>query len=136
MGEILFRGKRVDNCEIIESGSIQQLNDGYKVYLWYQGEWIEVIPNTVGQYSGLTDMNGKKVFDGDIMQLQTLDTNETRRAACLYGEFEYEDEMFLGWYLSFEGYKISILQEGEELLELCEIIGNINDNPELLKTEE
>lgn len=136
MREILYRGKRVDNGEVVESGSIQQLNDGYKVYLWYQGEWIEVIPNTVGQYSGLTDMNGKKVFDGDIIQLRTLDTNEKRRAACLYGEFEYEDEMFLGWHLSFEGYEMSILQEGEELFELCEIIGNINDNPELLKTEE
>lgn len=43
MIEILFRGKRADNGEIIESNSIQQLYGGSKIYLWYQGEWVEVV---------------------------------------------------------------------------------------------
>lgn len=43
MIEILFRGKRVDNGEIIESNSILQLYGGSKIYLWYQREWVEVV---------------------------------------------------------------------------------------------
>ena len=47
MREILFRGKRADNGEIIESNSIQQLYGGSKVYLWYQGEWVEVVAKSL-----------------------------------------------------------------------------------------
>lgn len=43
MIEILFRGKRADNGEIIESNSILQLYGGSKIYLWYQREWVEVV---------------------------------------------------------------------------------------------
>lgn len=47
MREILFRGKRADNGEIIESTSIQRLYGGSIVYLWYQGEWVEVVAKSL-----------------------------------------------------------------------------------------
>lgn len=58
MRDILFRGKRADNGEWIEGDSIQQLYSGTQIYLWCQGERVEVDSKTIGQYSGLRDKNG------------------------------------------------------------------------------
>lgn len=130
MREILFRGKRADNGEIIESNSFQQLYGGSKVYLWYQGEWVEVVAKSRGEYTGLTDKNGKKIFEGDIVQI----LGESKQ----YKNVDYNALIIfkLGGFCAIDG-----TEDNYGLRRYClstcdyslKVIGNIHDNPELLK---
>lgn len=94
--------------------------------------------NTIGQYTGLKDKNGTKIFEGDIIKGITEDTNQARYGVIKYGK--YKDENFedscLGVYFEFEGEQFSIFNgeaQGYDLPSLIEVIGNIYDNPELLE---
>ncbi len=137
MREILFRGKRIDNGEWVE-GSLVHQTEHYgdsvdRYHILYTGEFHSdyydnaiVIPETVGQYTGLTDKNGKKIFEGDI-----LCYTSAYKGRKSFGEVRSEE-----WNCGCcnDVYGFSILGEiGLAESHLCEIVGNIHDNPELLK---
>lgn len=121
MREILFRGKRVDNGEWVEG---YYMDDGYinQPFTELGGRFddtIEVDPETVGQYTGLTDKNGKKIFEGDICKHISNYSGNTVISVVTYTD----------------GHFLALVDEhsGFELSEKLEVIGNIHDNPELLK---
>ena len=129
MREILFRGKRVDNGEWTISGDIRQLNYG-GVYLWHRGNWIEVYPETVGQYTGLTDKNGKEIFEGDIVKgdIPELFPHYTGRTGKVeWGESAWIVD-FSDRYPAYDLKKVGFCSFGN-----YEVIGNIHDTPELLE---
>lgn len=138
---IEFRGKRVDNGEWVE-GLIQHGFDGdinirtHEVF--EDKEYFTttlVIPETVGQFTGLTDKNEKKIFEGDkICFIDSEDCSTENgydwREISLVGEILWCDERH-GWTLSNrESVEMDELEQYE-----IEVIGNIHDNPELLKQE-
>ena len=126
MREILFRGKHSDNKWYYGSLIV---GNNKKVYISSCGEAfpIEVYPETVGQFTGLTDKNGKRIFEGDIMSGKFSNYvfwyDEDEKGFC-YGK-SYKDLC----RHSCSSYAMSI-SESE-----IDIIGNIHDNPELLKGE-
>ncbi len=132
MREILFRGKRVDNGEWVEGDSLihSMYKKGDVCIGVVEGMGIHsVLPETVGQYTGLTDKNGKKIFEGDIIFCsQEINGNFIDRH-IEFGFVEMKHGAFglhrkQGWYRPFKDW----LEDYE-----YEIIGNIHDNPELLK---
>lgn len=134
MREILFRGKRTDNGEWIYGNyCYAEFIDkrGYEDLIIEQpanGETRRVIPETVGQYTGLTDKNGKKIFEGDIVA-GALIWQEKRKN----GLVAFKDGSFgLMWYRGG-------VEQFNAFTSMCnveyEVIGNIHDNPDLLKGE-
>ena len=134
MREILFRGKRTDDYEWIEGSlctTIPSDEDFYTIsYFDFEGYYIEekVIPETVGQYTGLTDKNGKKIFEGDIVVCkQAINGNlidyyvEIGFVEMKYGAFGLHRKQ--GYYRPFKDW----LEDYE-----YEVIGNIYDNKEIL----
>ncbi len=109
MREILFRGKRKDDKQWV-FGDLE--HNGNRVPKWVDGQVID--QSTIGQFTGLTDKNGKKIFEGDIVKWDEL---EWGCPHCEIAEWNYS---------LFDARK-------HDWKEWCEVIGNIHDNPELLE---
>ena len=137
MREIIFRGKRKDNGEWVEGYYVCLNGKEHRIYSDYAetdcGDYYpdcySVIPETVGAYTGLTDKNGKKIFEGDIVKRElTLYHSEKKRTReTQIGVVTYSD-IDCGFYLE-KACNLRKPWDGDTL----EIIGNIHDNPELLK---
>lgn len=91
-------------------------------YIYYDGEDYEVIPETVGEYTGLTDKNGKKIFEGDITKHRS-----NYSSGLVIAVVTYTDSSFLAMVDRNAGFSLS---------DKLEIIGNIHANPELLEVAE
>ena len=129
MREILFRGK-TEYGEWVEGYLIHDefCNVGvpYIGYLNWDGHNVdEVIPETVGQYTGLTDKNGKKIFEGDII----TDCDGNVFFVKYFGDGGYPAFDVSPEIETVECNGLSFLNA----LDCLEVIGNIHDNPELLK---
>lgn len=126
MREILFRGKRKDNGDWHEGEDIMRNTIRGKVCLAKIGEdWISVDPKTVGQYTGLIDKNGKKIFEGDIVKIPLYEGCQERVIAVVAW-----DILCAVFYLHGKQVKTDFYHYfGDD----CEVIGNIHDNHELLE---
>lgn len=132
MREILFRGKRVDDVTWIE-GFLFSTKD--HTYIAYQNQFdddlflspkeifIEVDPKTVCQYTGLTDKNGRKIFEGDILSAYLDDQHP-------------EDITYV--QITWDGFSWCMRESTEDDVmseydcNTFEVCGNIFDNPELI----
>ena len=171
MREILFRGRAINR------------NKGCYVTDYKNGEWvyglitklyderfpvlpaemrneegvtgIEIDYKTIGQYTGLTDKNGRKIFEGDVVQYLTFDDFDCQ-SIVKFGEYkqdgscgEYKARDCSGFYVEVDNFTCPDWCDNEpesfpdylnrqSLLEVsnqCEVIGNIYDNPELLRSD-
>lgn len=141
MREILFRGKRINNGVWVE-GDLIQLHDG-RMYIVNnvhgaciddKGNFINteepfvcaVDPATVGQYTGLTDKNGKRIFEGDIVECWS-------GGVCARGTVQQRKDGMWIIYPAWQKYIMWSLCPDDHLQTTVEIIGNIHDNPELVE---
>ena len=136
MREILFRGKRPCNGNWIEGYFTPfASNKGLKHSIYTGIDKgciipIEVIPETVGQFTGLCDKNGNKIFEGDIVEFTDKYLHKKGRAKIIFEAFKWK---YSGCY--YGGNPIVWLCINDSSIEF-EVIGNIHDNPELLEAEQ
>lgn len=126
MREIIFRGKRKSDGEWVEGVPIQYSNGGWQIHGGYSnaGYRVTVAPETVCQYTGLTDKNGRKLFEGDILSAHLDDRHP-------------EDITYV--QITWNGFSWCIRESTEDDVmsewdcENFEVCGNIFDNPDLMK---
>lgn len=128
MREILFKGKRTDNGEWVKGFYLEL--PGVEAVILSANGYAKVIPETVGQYTGLPDKNGKKIFEGDIVEFTNKYTHKKGRAQIVFEAFKWK---YSGCY--YGGNPMVWLCIDDKSIEY-EVIGNIHDDPELLEVEE
>ena len=136
MRETLFRGKRVDNDDWVYGDLIHRQvwstqltiirisDDGFNHY-----EEFEVKPETVGQFTGLTDKNDKKIFEGDVVK--SYFCGELGKKPMTV-EFRIERG---GWFPFACGDGCGCCEVDTYPPKYTEAIGNVHDNHELLGSE-
>ena len=154
MREILFRGKRTDNGEWVYGDLIQNV-DCLKIREQEKStkkiaKSYEVDLETVGQFTGLLDKNGKKIFEGDIIRyaelyeyncyIESLDNFEAYDNVD-FGDIWTVDEVVYGIKIGYPAFDLNrhdfevngLSELNESGNYFYEVIGNIYDNPELLE---
>lgn len=161
MRENLFHGKRKDNGEWVEgyycafNGVIHCIYTGYAETDCgeFYPDCYEVIPETVGQYTELTDKNGKKIYEGDIVKMLDYQTGVVTYEFGAFGinvitgiDYDYLDSEIAEVtgcnncsyfcrsdnFISLYELMWNFNQENDNC-DVIEVIGNIYDNPELIK---
>jgi uncharacterized phage protein (TIGR01671 family) len=133
MREILFRGKRKhDGGWVIGDGIHYPKSVNFKGTCWIDGrrekanDWVQIVPDTIGQFTGLTDKFGRKIFEGDIIRVEVAKIDWV--AVCKF----YGGAFGLVW-------NFGAAERWQAFTGICnaeyEIIGNVHDNPELMEDE-
>lgn len=120
MRDILFRGIGIKSREWVYGAYVPAMDeDDCDSIIDEQGEHHIVFSDTVGQYTGLKDKDGKVIWEGDIVEWENL-MKKTMRSVIryIYNGFKFTD---------FDG------EDQEIWCYVFEAIGNIHDNPDLLK---
>lgn len=136
MREILFKAKRLDNGEWVEGYYVYCRKRHYILPVLNKAigfderedEWIEIDPDTICQYTGLTDKNGKKIWENDIL----------RRDGYWNIRIEFENGVFMVRNADKVQYinRVTCTSINTFNIKSYEVIGNIFDNPDLLEVEE
>lgn len=133
MREILFRGKRIDNGKWVE-GYLYRLSEKLNPFILLKSEKgasYEVETKTVGQYTGMKDKNDNKIFEGDILKIKSY----------VY-DYEYITQVYYSYHtlcvdIYDQNYSSTTIGFADDIWngDFCEIevIGNIYDNPKLMK---
>ena len=162
MREILFRGKRIDNGEWLEGSFLNDRDGSFYICpavsdISYGdggnrrriGCWYKVDPSTVGQYTGLKDKNGKRIFEGDIVRY-TFDSPDDPTATKNGLKVRTGRIFWSDWRSSFAvtagrngsaslNNDVACYVRGRQIYEYVrgantvEVIGNVHDDSELLE---
>lgn len=139
MREILFRGKTYNDKWV--QGLLVQMDDHLTQIRKLGSDGIgyydySIVPSTVGQYTGLTDKNGKKIFEGDILKIihkyQSPFDDDTKEYTDITTDVVFFDDEGL----CFSYGKSPFLCVADNVTAEYEVVGNIHDNPELLEVTE
>ncbi len=141
MPEILFRGKRVDNGEWAYGYYVNCAhprgpeNETRHYIISYPGgvkDYHEIYTSTVGRYTGLTDKNGVKIFEEDILHFINTYRRMNTEWLCIV---EFLDGAFICRYVEKDGHigEYNYFDRWNAPAVQWDIIGNIHDNPELLE---
>ena len=156
MREIIFRGK--DRTGIMnhlwQEGSLDNTNEEFpkivRLDRWGNKMLIDVAPETVGQFTGLTDKNGKRIFEGDILKVQTRvyieEDNpvfgkmkaQSEEKKTRYWVVEWGNQTCGGasWYFYGKDRRFNRRASKSTLWNSeAEVVGNIHDNPELMEED-
>lgn len=134
--EILFRGKRAGSGEWIDGNLFITPYNEYLITSpnndFFNAQPCNVIPETVGQFTGLTDKNGIKIFEGDIVEFQDGIPDD------IYHEIEITNRGVMAFSAGqFYVTERNVVDMKDLIWDNAdfdgEVVGNIHDNPELLK---
>lgn len=124
--EILFRGKRIENGEWVYGSLVLWYDGSISIETGvYDAPMYAVDPATIGQYTGLTDKNGKRIFEGDLITIPGS-KRQGLPAPVTWSNFDARFE------ICRRGFN-PICLDGDE--GIYEVIGNIHDNYEFLEGE-
>lgn len=129
MREILFRGKRLDNGEWVEGSFCPNSKGDIPCIIVYNGEmagyWFDIDPATVGQFTGLLDKNGQRIFEGDIVRHHddNPDSEIEEKGVVFW------DEEYCGWHRTSNGQFHHGVVDTYHLSPCCiyEVIDNIHE---------
>ena len=152
MRKIMFRGKTLDDGKWVYGYYVHQYGAD-EIYLFEPTDGFDsrhIDPETVGQFTGLTDKNGKRIFEGDILKVQTQDFAEednpvfgkmkvpTGEKRTRYWTVEWADHFCggSGWYFYGKDRRFNRRASKSAMLNRdAEVVGNIYDDPEKMNEE-